>query len=431
MGILYNETSGSCINSSITDDNDRTSSVIFIVLPEPEIDLMPKTLLITQNQTQNQTTANVTATINNSGNVSVNNVKIELLVDNFSIGNKTVNLSVNSETNVTFSWNATGGRHNITVKVDPDNLIVESNGYNNNLTAEIEVISCDCSSCWECEEKLNNPACLVVALTANITSHPGTCIDNPGNFSGKIFDCVGNTIGGDSSGVDYGIYLDVKSGNTIKNCGVRNFYYGIRLFSLSENSILENNNVSLNNYGILLTYFSNNNTLINNTVNSNGDAGIFLAYCSGNKIMNNTVNSNGYSGIHIEHSGGNVLERNTADNNGEHGIYLATGDSSGNLMNSNRFCNNSQKSISTHYTYYDIYNAGSNSGDGNTCDLAHSWSDVSFPLRNCTYLCTVPGKPDFAPFNLTYFPEYRNETMNVTIRAGVINLGNTSFAGGG
>jgi len=81
----YNETSGSCINSSITDDNDRTSSVIFIVLPEPEIDLMPKTLLITQNQTQNQTTANVTATINNSGNVSVNNVKIELLVDNFSM----------------------------------------------------------------------------------------------------------------------------------------------------------------------------------------------------------------------------------------------------------------------------------------------------------------------------------------------------------
>ena len=70
-------------------------------------------------------------------------------------------------------------------------------------------------------------------LTADITNHTGICINNPANFSNKIFDCQGNTIDGDDSGSDYGIYLNGKSGNMIKNCVVTHFTYGIYLDNTS------------------------------------------------------------------------------------------------------------------------------------------------------------------------------------------------------
>jgi hypothetical protein len=59
-----------------------------------------------------------------------------------------------------------------------------------------------------------------VLLTANITNHSGTCIDNPTNFSNKTFDCQGNTIDGDDTGTDYGISIIEKSNITIKNCTI-------------------------------------------------------------------------------------------------------------------------------------------------------------------------------------------------------------------
>jgi|GEM_PF-1678191 len=58
-------------------------------------------------------------------------------------------------------------------------------GVNRLLTAVIllalmQAVSadCNCTSCDDCEEKLNNQSCTVVYLTADVIDHDWTCIDN-------------------------------------------------------------------------------------------------------------------------------------------------------------------------------------------------------------------------------------------------------------
>ncbi|MFN3527521.1 MAG: nitrous oxide reductase family maturation protein NosD, partial [Candidatus Altarchaeaceae archaeon] len=104
---------------------------------------------------------------------------------------------------------------------------------------------CTCDSCSDCMNKLNNASCTEVYLTANITDYSGTCINNPENFNNKIFDCQGHTIDGNDAWQSSGIYLNGKQNNTIRNCVITDF-----------------------NYGIVLDY-SSNNTLINNAMNNN------------------------------------------------------------------------------------------------------------------------------------------------------------------
>lgn len=91
----------------------------------------------------------------------------------------------------------------------------------------VNVVNCNCSSCDECEEKLNNPVCSVVKLNKSISGYSGTCINNPVNFTNKTFDCQGHTIDGDGLGTwqnpTYGIYLNNKQNNTIKNCIITDF----------------------------------------------------------------------------------------------------------------------------------------------------------------------------------------------------------------
>ena len=149
--------------------------------------------------------------------------------------------------------------------------------------------TCNCSTCDECEEKLNDPSCFVVTLNESIMNHSGTCINNPANFTNKIFDCQGFTIEGDDSGADYGIYLDGKQNNTIKNCIITEFSNGIRLSG------------------------SNNNKIINNTAKDNNYNGIFLSAASDNNLTSNSVCNNNNSDIEIINSTGNTGD-NTCDN---------------------------------------------------------------------------------------------------------------------
>jgi len=162
------------------------------------------------------------------------------------------------------------------------------------------ISGCECSSCEECNIQLNDPACSTVKLTADISNHPGTCIDNPPAFNNRTFDCQGHTIDGDGSGdfldPTYGIYLNGKSGNIIKNCVVTNFYYGIYLRN-SSNNALTNNTANYNTdwlletgYGIYLRN-SSDNVLTNNTANYNDD-GIHLSYSSNNNLTFNTAKYN-------------------------------------------------------------------------------------------------------------------------------------------
>jgi len=66
--------------------------------------------------------------------------------------------------------------------------------------------------------------------TVAIANHAGTCIDNPTHFENKIFDCQGHVL--DGNGVaegqpDAGIYMNHKTNNTIRNCVITGFEYGI------------------------------------------------------------------------------------------------------------------------------------------------------------------------------------------------------------
>lgn len=87
---------------------------------------------------------------------------------------------------------------------------------------------CNCFSCSDCESKLNdNTICSGgVELASDIIGHVGTCIDDPVNFTNKIFDLQGHTIDGDDVGADSGI-VSSMSNWTVRNGVISDFRYGI------------------------------------------------------------------------------------------------------------------------------------------------------------------------------------------------------------
>ena len=132
------------------------------------------------------------------------------------------------------------------------------NGVDDNCNGEVDEgincgqDTCSCSNCMECNEKLNNVSCFIVTLTSNILNYSGTCINNPSNFTNKIFDCHRYTIEGNKTKDSYGILLSKKSNSTIRNCIITDFDYGIYLYASLENKII-NNTLNSNNYGIYVS----------------------------------------------------------------------------------------------------------------------------------------------------------------------------------
>jgi parallel beta-helix repeat protein len=289
----------------------------------------------------------------------------------------------------------------------------DSNG--NGIGDACEGLPCHCDSCSSCTDELNNENCTTVYLNANITDQPGTCIDNPENFSGKTFDCQGNMIVGDNSDEDRGVYIIGKSGDTIENCNITGFLEGIALHSSSNNNIVNNTGVSYSNWaGIAIWEGSNNNNVVNNTAyggegiaisgsnnnitnnmfnvgaswtgiymasandniitgnNASGvnDVGIFLTGSSNNIITNNTASYNRDQGIHLESSSSNNnITDNILEANANIGLY-STPDSTNLIINFNAVCYNANNDL-----YSDDW--GSSTGDNNTCTKADGWGDDS------------------------------------------------------
>ncbi|MEM4347590.1 MAG: NosD domain-containing protein [Candidatus Altiarchaeota archaeon] len=301
----------------------------------------------------------------------------------------------------------------------------------------VSAISCTCSSCDGCTAALNdNIGCpLGVNLTADITNHAGTCINNPENFSNKIFDCQGHTIDGDGSGTDYGIYLNGKTGNTIKNCIITGFYRGIYLWSSSSNT-LTSNTASSNYYGIYL-YSSSNNTLTSNTASSNyygiylgsssnntltsntassNSYGIYLGSSSNNTLTNNTASSNSY-GIRLYSSSNNILTNNTASSN-DKGIYLYS--SSNNILTSNTASSNSYGI----YLYSSSNNTlTNNTMNNNTYNFGIYGEDISHYYQDINTSNTVDGKPIYYWTNEKYAPNNcKNVEIDESSNAGFVAL---------
>lgn len=168
---------------------------------------------------------------------------------------------------------------------------------------------CDiiCYNSTDCTDALNNASVDYVCLNNSVSDIAGTFINDPVNFTDKTFDCQNYIIDGDDTDTDNGIYLDGKYNNTIRNCTITDFKYGIRLYNSADNNNLTNNTLNSNTAaGVLIDFSSINNILTNNTFNSNDVYGVFLFSSANNNILNsNIICSNDASDIFVSGSTGN------------------------------------------------------------------------------------------------------------------------------
>jgi len=129
----------------------------------------------------------------------------------------------------------------------------------------------------------------------------------------------------------------------IENCFVHNsgsnaWDAGIKLQSVG-NATLFNNNVSNNNRWGIFSSDCENNTFIDNTLNENY-IGIALSDSNNNTISGNMVERNNDYGIKLENSNFNKILDNNADNNLGHGMHLEKSDNCtvlGNTANNNTY----------------------------------------------------------------------------------------------
>jgi len=240
----------------------------------------------------------------------------------------------------------------------------------------------DCDSCDECNETINSASPGdTVYLKTDIPDHQGTCIEFD-NKGGITFDCQGKSIVGDSEGFDRGIFLNRGSGNTIKNCIISQFDYGIWLSQSNNNTLINNTANDNDNDGIYLSS-SHNNTFINNTANSN-EYGMKFVSSHKNTLLDNTANSNEY-GMKLVSSHKNTLLDNTINSNTKYGIWLHKSDN--NILNLNHVCSNPSD-------FY-LTDSDDNSGDNNMCDNTENWDDLDPDTEGCKYLCGSRRCSDF------------------------------------
>ena len=157
-----------------------------------------------------------------------------------------------------------------------------------------------------------------------------------------------------------GIYLRGVEHCNISHNILSNNYVGIRLYSSSNNTIMDNT-ANYNEWGIHLLSYCNDNAIINNTAENNTgsvySSGIYIYPSSTNNTVsynklsnntnglyiwssnNNTANSNNETGINLEDSCNNILTNNTANSNRDFGFMIDN--CTGNVFTNNSVLNSS------------------------------------------------------------------------------------------
>jgi parallel beta-helix repeat protein len=130
-------------------------------------------------------------------------------------------------------------------------------------------------------------------LTGNIDQTISIMGDN------IVLDGNGYTLEGNGTGT--GVFLQAKTGVTIKNLKITGFAYGVKStwYFYGSDSNLHGNTISnctfiSNNYGIYIGDFSSGNKLTGNTLTGN-TYGIYLAACSNGYMRNNHMNVNEFN----------------------------------------------------------------------------------------------------------------------------------------
>ena len=211
-----------------------------------------------------------------------------------------------------------------------------------------------CDNCSDCTNALNNNTYNEVRLGADIINHSGDCIFNPAGFNNKIFDGQNHTIDGDGTG--YAFRLASKSGYTIKNCVITDFYDGMRLDG-SSFAVITNNTISSAN--AMAIYFYSGSVhdieITDNNISNIGTVGICI-HAVTTDHYNITISGNT---IQTADCGiGVVSEDSTIANNIIHDISTSTGGICIKSGSSNCLVDNN--------TIYDVYIAMSDKGANTT-----------------------------------------------------------------
>lgn len=162
-------------------------------------------------------------------------------------------------------------------------------------------------------------------------------------------DCNGHSITGTGSG--FGVYLNNKSGVTIKNCTVNHFTGGVYLLNSSNNNTLTNNTASENRWDGIRFDSASNNTLTNNTLSKNR-FGIYN-HSSSNTFTNNTLSENEF-GLVLYYSPLNIITDNFFINDG---LYIK-GPSHSNTIENNMVNNKPLIYLENKSDYIVTENAG-------------------------------------------------------------------------
>ncbi|WP_455392150.1 CARDB domain-containing protein [[Eubacterium] cellulosolvens] len=117
------------------DDND-VSMVLTLLFPDLEI----TSGIRHPSKIDNGDIVTISAEITNSGDIEAKDVLVTFYVDGKEVKTQTINLLPKDSTRlIPFTWEAMGDKHTLTIKVDPENAIVEKFENNNEKSKDVNV----------------------------------------------------------------------------------------------------------------------------------------------------------------------------------------------------------------------------------------------------------------------------------------------------
>jgi len=120
----------------------------YSILAFGTFDLIPLEMNVTPANLTVGQLATINVSVKDNGSIGVGWFNISLLVDNVEQSRQEAQLDFGMTQIYTFNWTAVFGLHNLTIAVDPDNVIPnESNENNNNITQEINVSAVPITAC--------------------------------------------------------------------------------------------------------------------------------------------------------------------------------------------------------------------------------------------------------------------------------------------
>lgn len=221
-----------------------------------------------------------------------------------------------------------------------------------------------------------NQANTVYRLMNGINNYAGTCFTIAAD--NVTLDGNGKVIDGDGSGADYGVNVNGYNRAVIKNLTITQFGVGIRLYSSSNNQLL-NVISNSNSYEGINLYSSSYNNFVNIVTNSNSNHGVYFYSSSNNQITNGLFNSNSLSGLYLYLSSQNQIANSNSSSNYE-GIYFY---SSPNNVFSN--VNSNSNTLSGFYLFRGSHNNQIvNSISSNNRDGIYLYSSSNNHIKNNT-----------------------------------------------